>query len=83
MRYVLANPVLVATMPPGPDSAEDDERTLYLGFDHTGRDLEVVTVNIEDGGILVLHAMDLRPKYRATYEAALTELNIIKPQEDK
>jgi hypothetical protein len=45
--------------------------------------LEVVTVDVDDSGILVLHAMDLRPKYRLTYETALAKLNITKPQEDK
>ncbi|MGH3832103.1 MAG: hypothetical protein ACRDRS_16935 [Pseudonocardiaceae bacterium] len=46
-----------------------DDRTLYLGDDQTGRALEVLTVPPEDGE-LVIHAMDLRAKYRSSYDAA-------------
>ena len=48
---------------------DSDDRTLYLGDDETGRALEVLTVPI-DNGELVIHAMDLRAKYRSTYYAA-------------
>ena len=51
-------------MPAGSTLAD---RTLYVGDDHTGRALEVVTVEIPEG-LLVLHAMDMREKYRQLYE---------------
>ncbi len=62
---VLNNPTVTATIP-APADGLTAERTLWLGADHTGRVLEVVTVNIP-GGVLVLHAMDIRDKYRPMY----------------
>ena len=41
----------------------------YLGDDETGRPLEIMTVPLEDGE-LVIHVMDLRTKYRSAYDAA-------------
>jgi hypothetical protein len=67
IAYVIDNPVVTFTIA-APDG-DSDNRTLYLGDDHTGRALEILTVPIE-GGELVIHAMDLRAKYRAVYEAA-------------
>ena len=66
MLYVLEHPRITATiqMPAGSDRAE---RTLYLGDDQTGRTLEVVTVDTFEC-LLVLHAMDMREKYRPLYE---------------
>ena len=64
---VLANPVVV-------DRIEETEsptvRLLVLGSDRSGRVLEVVVV--EEGDMLVvIHAMDIRPKFRALYEEGL------------
>jgi hypothetical protein len=67
VRHVLCDPVAVFTVP-SPDG-QTPERLLYLGDDHTGRPLEVVTVAVGDGE-LVIHAMDLRAKYRPSYEQA-------------
>lgn len=67
VKYVIDNP-FVAFRITAPD-AHPDDRTLYLGDDGTGRALEVLTVPIEDGE-LVIHAMDLRARYRAVYDAA-------------
>ncbi len=61
------NPLLAFRIP-APDDHSDD-RILYLGDDETGRALEVLTVLMEDGE-LVIHAMDLRTKYRSVYDAA-------------
>jgi hypothetical protein len=63
-RHVIANPVVESTVP-GEDGQE--ERLIYLGDDATDRALEVMTIPIE-GGILVIHVMDLRPKWRQRYE---------------
>lgn len=68
VRHVIEHP-LVSYLVPAP-TEEQDDRTLYLGDDHTGRALEVLTVPLEDGGLLVVHAMDLREKYRPEYDAA-------------
>ena len=45
-------------------SAEDDEgRVLYLGPDHAGNLLEVVSVEREGGDEIVIHAMAMRHMY--------------------
>lgn len=64
---MIDNPLVVFQIPAPDDHTAD--RTLYLGDDGTGRALEVLTVPIE-GGELVIHAMDLRVKYRSIYDAA-------------
>jgi hypothetical protein len=64
---VINNPLLAFRIP-APDDQSDD-RILYLGDDETGRPLEIVTVPIEDDE-LVIHAMDLRTKYRSICDAA-------------
>lgn len=50
------------------DPAGRDDRIVFLGDDHTGRALEVMAVELEDGTLFVIHVMDLRAKYRAAYE---------------
>jgi hypothetical protein len=63
-RHAIAHPVVEVTVP-GEEGRHD--RLVYLGDDPTGRALEVMAVPIE-AGILVIHAMDLRPKWRPLYE---------------
>ena len=64
VRQVLANPVVV-------DRIVEEQgprvRLLILGDDDTGRALEVIAVE-EDEVLTVIHAMDLRQKFRALYE---------------
>lgn len=67
VRHVIEHSIIAFQVPAEED--QDDDRTLYLGDDETGRVLEVLTVPIEDGE-LVIHAMDLRAKYRSVYDAA-------------
>ena len=43
------------------------ERLVFLGDDESGRALEVMAVRT-DRGLLVIHAMDLRPKWRQLNE---------------
>ena len=66
VRQVLVDPVAEALLP-----AEEgrQERLVFLGDDATGRALEVMAVRT-DRGLLVIHAMDLRPKWRTLYEEA-------------
>jgi hypothetical protein len=66
--HVLANARAVATGPPPTDSPAADLRILIVGDDATGRPLEVVAVIVDDDLLLVIHAMDLRDKYRDLYE---------------
>jgi hypothetical protein len=53
------NPIATATIP-----AERGDRTLYLGVDREGSFLEVISAPTEDG-ILIIHAMLMRPRYRS------------------
>jgi hypothetical protein len=64
VRQVMANPVVVDRI-----VEENDPRVrlLILGDDDTGRALEVIAVE-EDDTLIVIHAMDLRPKFRELYE---------------
>lgn len=64
VRQVIADPVVTIALPA---QGEGDERLVFLGDDATGRALEVMAVRI-DHGLLVIHAMDLRPKWRALHE---------------
>jgi hypothetical protein len=43
---------------------EDDDRVLYLGPGRAANLLEVITLAIDDEVELVIHAMQMRPKYR-------------------
>lgn len=60
----MADPVAVLRI-----EEENDPRVrvLYLGDDATGRPLEVIAVE-ESDRLVVIHAMDLRDKFRTLYE---------------
>jgi hypothetical protein len=45
-----------------------DIRLVFLGDDAQGKPLEVMAIELPDGGLLVIHAMSLRSKYRQRYE---------------
>jgi hypothetical protein len=42
---------------------QDDDRTLLIGADHSGRMLEVVVAGIESDDPRIIHADNLRPKF--------------------
>lgn len=70
-RYVLEHCGLRFEQPPpagAPAGAEP--RLVYLGDDADGVALEVMAVELEDGSLLVIHAMALRDRYRERYEEA-------------
>jgi hypothetical protein len=56
--------------PPAGAPADASKRLLYLGNDDQGIPLEVMAVQVE-GGVHVLHAMQLREKYRAQYDEVI------------
>lgn len=64
---VLADPVVVLNVP---DARNREGRIVFLGDDETGRALEVMAV-VTERGLLVIHAMDLRPKWRRHYEEGM------------
>ena len=64
----LANPVVFETV-----ESDDGSRVelLFLGPDETGRVLEVVAIR-EEERLVVIHAMDMRSKYRLRYEGGIS-----------
>lgn len=58
----------VEARPDAPGGA--DTRLLYLGDDAEGVPVEVMAVELDNGDLLVIHAMALRDRYRKQYEEA-------------
>jgi hypothetical protein len=56
--------------PPAGREGVPDTRLVFLGDDAEGKALEVMAVELPKGGLLVIHAMRLRNKYRQRYEEA-------------
>ncbi len=70
-RYVIEHAGLRFEQPPPSGApAEAEPRLVYLGDDANGVALEVMAVEIDDGRLLVIHAMPLRDTYRDQYEEA-------------
>lgn len=67
-RHVIQNPYVVVRQPAPADSAQRDDRLVFLGDDHTGRALEVMAIQTGENALHVIHVMDLRDKYRPHYE---------------
>lgn len=66
IRHVVANYRACFEEPP-PDTEcarARSTRIVYLGDDDCGRALEVMAVEGKRGELLVIHAMELRDKYR-------------------
>ena len=53
-----------------PPDGQVDERLVFLGDDREGIALEVLAVELENGDLYVIHAMELRKRYRRHYEEA-------------
>lgn len=68
--HVIANyRVRFEEPPPDTDAARArSTRVVYLGADDRGRALEVMAVEGKQDELLVIHAMELRDKYRKHYE---------------
>lgn len=70
-HQVIANTKLVFEEdPPAGASAGATTRLVFLGTDAEDRPLEVMAVRRRDGSLLVIHAMELRKRYRQDYEEA-------------
>jgi hypothetical protein len=50
---------------------EDGDAILFFGDDWNGVPLEIGAIELEDGDVLVIHAMKLRGKYHDRYKEAL------------
>ena len=71
IRHVIAHCGLAFEEPVPSSSAEAlDDRLLCLGDDAEGKALEVMVVEGSKGELVVIHAMELRAKYRDQYEEA-------------
>jgi len=71
IRHVVANySVRFEEPPPAGKSGVRSVRLVHLGDDASGQALEIMTVELPDGDLLVIHAMALRDKYRQRYEEA-------------
>lgn len=70
-RYVIEHAGLRFEQPPPAGAPFGAElRLVYLGDDPEGVPLEVMAVELENQGLLVIHAMPLRDRYREQYEEA-------------
>jgi hypothetical protein len=70
-RYVIGHCGLVFNDEPPPDASVFDDRLLFLGDDGQGVPLEVMALELDDGELLVIHAMKRRPRYETQYIEAL------------
>ena len=68
MIEVLTDPVVLERVE---DEGSLPIRWLVLGTDRGGRAIELIVLE-ERTKVVVIHAMDLRKKYRARYERGLT-----------
>lgn len=69
-RHVIEHCGLRFEQAPSPGRAAADIRLVFLGDDADGVALEVMAIELEDGGLLVIHAMLLRDRFREEYEEA-------------
>jgi len=53
---------------PSLEPAFSAPRLVFLGEDSDGAPVEVIAVETDYGGLLVIHAMERRPRYRDAYE---------------
>ena len=69
IRHVLENCLLILKeAPPSANSSSKADRLVFLGEDRRGTALEVIAVETDHGNLLVIHAMEQRPRYRGTYQ---------------
>lgn len=72
IRFVLDRCRLRFTEAPPAEAPEDaSHRLVFLGDDDRGRALEVMAVEKADESLLLIHAMELRDRYRLDYEEAM------------
>lgn len=69
IRFVIEHCFLILgeDPPPNPPGATA-RRLVFLGEDPQLVPLEVMAIKVENGNLRVIHAMELRPRYRGVYE---------------
>lgn len=68
IRHVITNYRVRFEEPPQEGLGKRSIRIVYLGEDEDGQEVEVMAVELESGGLYVIHAMPLRKRYRTRYE---------------
>jgi hypothetical protein len=69
VRHVLEHCLAILEEDPPPEHpTATDPRLVFLGEDPGGVPLEVIAVETDRELLTVIHAMELRPRYRDTYE---------------
>jgi hypothetical protein len=68
IRYVIVNFKVRFEEPPPAGGRSRAIRIVFLGDDRQGQALEIMAVEGEHKELLVIHAMNLREKYRKRYE---------------
>jgi hypothetical protein len=69
IRHAMQHCLLVFEAdPPADHPRARDDRLVFLGEDPAGIALEVIAVEANHASLLVIHAMELRPRYRRAYE---------------
>lgn len=62
---------VIATATPvynsAPEDPDEEDLALSLGLDRNGIPLEVVAIELDDGGLVVIQAMPMRRKYEDLY----------------
>jgi hypothetical protein len=62
---------VVRTCPMPLDHPANNGQVMYLSPDQRGVPLEVTTFEGDNGQLVVIHAMRLRPSYRTAYEEVM------------
>lgn len=71
IRYVIEHCGLVVEVAAPPGATVPDDRVLFAGDDAHGIPIEVMGLELDNGDLLVIHAMKLRDIYMAEYIEAL------------
>lgn len=69
--YVVETTSVIFTEPAPSGSVLADPRLVFLGPDRQGVLLEVMAIQTDDGGLLIIHAQPIRERYLRILEGGL------------
>jgi hypothetical protein len=72
-RYVVEHAVYVFTVAAAVDPQSEADRLLFVGDDQQGVPLEIMGIELDDGSLLIIHAMKMRRAYRQLYQEVMRE----------
>jgi hypothetical protein len=70
IRFTITHCGRAFVQPPQDDPIAPD-RVLVLGDDQAGVPIEILAIEDDHGDLVVIHAMEMRRRYRRQYEEAL------------